>query len=305
MLAAGAGSPWRRIVRSVVVGPPELPGVRHEYVDIGALRMHVALAGAEDAPPLLLVHGWPQHWWEWREVIPTLAERFRVIAPDLRGFGWSEAPADGYEKEQLAADLLALLDTLGIERVTWIGHDWGGWTGFLAALRAPERFERMLALCIPHPWVDTSLRGLAVLLSYQGPLSLPFVGERVADPMLRRILQVGRFGERLDAADVDLFAQHIPAAVTVAMYRTFLTRELLPLAKGRYAAAQLQVPTTLLLGRADAVTRGVPAGAVDGQPQLRVELLDGVAHWAPEQRPQAVLEWAHGIDSSVEWPASV
>ena len=294
---------------SVVGGPPELQAVRHDYVDIGALRMHVALAGDDDAPPLLLVHGWPQHWWEWRHVIPTLAERFRVIAPDLRGFGWSEAPAGGYDKEQLATDLLALLDTLDIDRVTWIGHDWGGWTGFLAALRAPERFERMLALCIPHPWVDASPSRLAVLLSYQGPISLPFVGERVANPMLRRILQVGRFGDRLDAADVDLFAEHIPPAVTVAMYRTFLTRELLPIVKGRYAGAKLQVPTTLVLGRADAVTRGASAGPVAGQPQLRVELLDRVAHWVPEQRPQAIVEWAQTIpvpgrgDSGVQWPA--
>ena len=167
--------------------PPELPGVRHEYLNVGALRMHVALAGDDDAPPLLLVHGWPQHWWEWRHVIPTLAERFRVIAPDLRGFGWSEAPTGGYDKEQLASDLLALLDTLAIERVTWIGHDWGGWTGFLAALRAPERFERMLALCIPHPWVKVGLGRLAVLLSYQGTVSLPYAGERLADPMVRRM----------------------------------------------------------------------------------------------------------------------
>ncbi len=271
--------------------------------------MHVALAGPDDGPPLLLVHGWPQHWWEWRRVIPTLAERFRVIAPDLRGFGWSEAPAGGYEKEQLASDVLALLDTLAIERVSWIGHDWGGWTGFLAALRAPERFERMLALCIPHPWVDASLGRLALLLSYQGPLSLPLLGRRVATPMVRSILQVGRFGERLDPTDVALFAEHIPAAVTVGMYRTFLTRELLPIARGRYANDELQVPTTLILGRADAVTRGTPAGPVAGQPQLRVELLDRVAHWVPEQRPQAIVEWARAIpvpgrrDASAQWPA--
>ncbi len=100
--------------------------------------MHVAIAGPEDAPPIVLVHGWPQNWWAWRHVIPGLAERFRVIAPDLRGHGWSRAPDGGYEKEQLASDLLAVLDELAIERVAWVGHDWGGWTGVLAALRAPE-----------------------------------------------------------------------------------------------------------------------------------------------------------------------
>jgi pimeloyl-ACP methyl ester carboxylesterase len=272
--------------------PPELPGVRHEYVDAGGLRTHVALAGPQDAPPILLVHGWPQSWWAWRHVIPTLAERFRVIAPDLRGHGWSEAPAAGYEKEQLASDMLALLDALEIERVTWVGHDWGGWAGFLAALRAPERIERMLALCIPHPWAKLGPRGLAVMLSYQGTISLPLLGPRVARPMTRAILQVGRGPDRLTAGDVALFAEHIPPAVTVAMYRTFLTREVPSLAKGRYESATLEVPTKLILGAADAVTKGIPSGPVAGQPRLEVEVLDRVGHWVPEQRPQVVIDWA-------------
>lgn len=272
--------------------PPELAGVEHEYVDAAGLRLHVAMAGDEHAPPLLLVHGWPQSWWEWRLVIPALTERFRVIAPDLRGHGWSEAPARGYEKEQLASDLLALLDALAIERVTWIGHDWGGWTGFLAALRAPERFERMLAVCIPHLWTRPDVRKAAITLGYQGPISLPVLGPRVADRMARAILQAGRGPERLGQGDVDLFAEHIPPAVTVAMYRTFLTHEALALMKGRYADAVLAVPTTLILGAADAVTRGTPPGEVPGQPQLSVRVLERVAHWVPEQRPQAIVEWA-------------
>jgi pimeloyl-ACP methyl ester carboxylesterase len=270
--------------------PPDLPGVRHAYVDAGGLRTHVALAGPEDAPPVLLVHGWPQSWWAWRRVIPALAERYRVIAPDLRGHGWSEAPASGYEKEQLASDLLALLDELGIERATWVGHDWGGWTGFLTALRAPERLGRMLALCIPHPWAGRHPRQVA-LLAYQGPVSLPGIGPRVARPMTRAILQAGRSAGRLGAGDVAIFAEHIPPHVTVSMYRTFLTRELLPTLRGRYAEAVLEVPTTLIQGARDLVTRGGATGAVSGQPQLRVEVLDGVAHWVPEERWQAIVDW--------------
>jgi hypothetical protein len=64
-----------------------LSGVRHEFVNADGIRTHLALSGPEDAPPIMLVHGWPQNWWAWRHVIPTLAERFRVIAPDLRGHG--------------------------------------------------------------------------------------------------------------------------------------------------------------------------------------------------------------------------
>jgi pimeloyl-ACP methyl ester carboxylesterase len=273
--------------------PPDLDGVRHDYVNAGGLRMHVALAGPEDAPPIVLVHGWPQNWWTWRRVIPGLADRFRVIAPDLRGHGWTEAPKRGYEKEQLASDLLDLLDALGVQRVTWIGHDWGGWTGLLAALRAPERFDRMLAVCIPHLWVGQSLRRAAVLLSYQGPISLPLIGPLVANPMMRRILQVGRGAERLQADELAVFAEHIPARVTVAMYRTFLTREAGPLIRGRYADAVLQVPTTMFLGSDDAVTAGIPAGPVEGQPHLHVDRLEGVAHWVPEQRAEEIIRWSH------------
>jgi pimeloyl-ACP methyl ester carboxylesterase len=262
--------------------PPPLSDVTHEYVDAGGLRTHVALAGPPNAPPILLVHGWPQNWWAWRRVIPALSTGHRVIVPDLRGHGWTEAPRLGYGKAQLAADLIAVLDALEIERTTWVGHDWGAWAGFLAALRAPERIERMLALCIPHPWVPPHPGQLA-LLGYQGPISLPVLGPRVADRMIRLILQSGRGDERLSDTDVAIFAENIPPQVTVAMYRTFLTRELLPIARGRYAA--------VLLGARDLVTRTTPSGPVDGQPRLHVEVLREIAHWVPEQRPGSIIDW--------------
>lgn len=274
-----------------MTAPPDLPGVRHEYVDAAGVRTHLALAGPQDAPPVLLVHGWPQSWWAWRHVIPALTERFRVIAPDLRGHGWSEAPAGGYDKEQLASDVLAVLDALQIERATWVGHDWGGWSGFLAALRAPQRIDRLLALCVPHPWAKARPAQVGIFLGYQGPLSLPLVGARVARPMARAILAGGRGRENLEPADVAHLADRIAPHATVAMYRTNLTREMLPVIRGRYAGARLEVPTTLMLGAKDPVTKGAAAGPVAGQPNLRVEVLEGVAHWVPEQRPQVVVDW--------------
>jgi pimeloyl-ACP methyl ester carboxylesterase len=270
--------------------PPEIPGVRHEYVNSGGLRMHVALAGPDDAPAVVLVHGWPQNWWTWREVIPVLAAGHRVIAIDLRGHGWSEAPAAGYDKEQLAGDVLGALDVLGVQRFTWIGHDWGGWSGLLAALRAPERIERLLVMCVPHPWIPPHPRRL-LMLGYQGPISMPWLGLRIARPMVRSVLQAGRGRDRLPAADVAIFDEHIPPHVTVAMYRTFLTREVLPIARGSLADQVLAVPTTVLVGDRDLVTRGTVDGPVAGQPQLHVETIAGVAHWIPEQRPEAVTGW--------------
>src|SRR5687767_14115632 len=78
---------------------PEVQGVSHRFVDAGGLHMHVAEAG--EGEPVVLLHGWPQHWYEWRRQIPALAQHYRVICPDLRGFGWTDAPASGYEKENL------------------------------------------------------------------------------------------------------------------------------------------------------------------------------------------------------------
>jgi pimeloyl-ACP methyl ester carboxylesterase len=186
--------------------PPTLPGVRHAHHDLPTgVRMHVAEAGDPGAPPILAVHGWPQHWWAWRGVIPALSQTHRLICPDLRGFGWSGQPADGdFAKERFADDMLALLDLLGIERAGYIGHDWGGWTGWLLALRAPERFTRLLLLSIVHPWaarVATLLNSWRVL--YQFPLAAPVLG-----PALVRDGRVVRMmlASAMSADDVAVFA---------------------------------------------------------------------------------------------------
>ena len=273
--------------------PPALDGVRHEWIDAGGLRTHVALAGPDDAPPLLLVHGWPQHWWAWREVIPALAGRYRVICPDLRGHGWTDAPAGGYEKEQLATDLLALLDAMGIDRVTWVGHDWGAHTGLLAALRAPERFERLLMLCVPPVLApDRSLRSLALLLSYQGPISTPLLGRFIVrHGFAGRILRLARGRGEWAPGEVAVYDDVFRSRphVTVAMYRTFLTRELLPIARGRYGKQRLEVPTRVLVGDRDPITRGLAAGPYADQPNVTVERIAGVGHFLPEEEPGALL----------------
>jgi|SRR5215212_3773769 pimeloyl-ACP methyl ester carboxylesterase len=85
---------------------PQLEGVDHHFLELPGLRMHVAEAGS--GIPVLLLHGFPQHWWEWRKVIPALAEQFRVICPDLRGAGWTAAPRRGYTRDRLLADVVAL-----------------------------------------------------------------------------------------------------------------------------------------------------------------------------------------------------
>ncbi|MFD0632458.1 alpha/beta fold hydrolase [Catenulispora yoronensis] len=135
---------------------PQVPGVRHRYVTARGVRFHVAetgtAAGIEDATPIVLVHGFPQHWYAWRHVMPLLAARHRVLAVDLRGFGWTEAARHGYGTGSLADDVIAVLDELGIGRAAIVGHDWGGWVGFAAALRHPERVSALVSVNMTHMW---------------------------------------------------------------------------------------------------------------------------------------------------------
>ena len=272
---------------------PVVGGVEHEWVDAGGLRTHVALAGDPEAPPVLLVHGWPQHWWAWRYVIPELAKDHRVIAPDLRGHGWTEAPHQGYEKEQLATDLLALLDAMGLGKVTWVGHDWGAFAGFLAAFRAPERLDRLVALCIPPPFSrERSLSSLALMLSYQAPISTPGLGSVIVRRgFAGRILKLGRAQGSFTEAEVRTYDQVFRDRphVTVGLYRTFLTRELASLAKGKYAGRIVGVPTRIVVCDRDKVTRSVRSDSYPDQPNVTVRRVDGVGHFLPEEAPEALL----------------
>jgi pimeloyl-ACP methyl ester carboxylesterase len=116
----------------------------HHSALVNGFRMHYVIAGS--GFPLVLLHGWPQSWYEWRKVIPALAEHFTVVAPDLRGLGDSERPMTGYDKRTLASDVYALTQTLGFSKIGLTGHDWGGAVAFYLAYDHPELVERLLIL---------------------------------------------------------------------------------------------------------------------------------------------------------------
>lgn len=111
-----------------MIALPALEGVEHRHVDVAeGVRIHVADAGPADGPAVMLVHGFPQNWWEWRDLIgPLAADGNRVLCPDLRGAGWSSAPRSRYTKTEMADDLAAVLDGLGVAKVKLVAHDWGG-----------------------------------------------------------------------------------------------------------------------------------------------------------------------------------
>lgn len=280
--------------------PPEIEGVSHHRVRARDVEFHYAEAGSGDEVVLCL-HGWPQHWYEWRHLMPALADRYRVIAPDLRGFGWSEAPPDGYEKENLADDVLAILDELGIERVKLVGHDWGGWIGFLLCLKAPQRFDKYLSLNILPPW--TSMRQMAPHLWrfwYQWMILSPGIGYRlhrsgkfVPKVLVGGSVQKAAWDRETIHAFSDTFTEPARARAAVQMYRVFNLREVPEMARGRYAHSHLEVPTRLLFGTGDqALRHTILAGSERHADDMQVEKVEDCGHFIADERPELVADRA-------------
>jgi pimeloyl-ACP methyl ester carboxylesterase len=292
--------------------PPELDGVSHRYVEVAGTRLHVAEAG--EGPAIVLLHGWPQHWWIWRKVIPALATERRVICPDLRGFGWSEAPAGRYEIQELSGDILALLDELELEQVELIGHDWGGYAGFLLCLSAPERIRRYLALGIVHPFFEPPRPSPQALqrTAYQFVLATPGLGAGVlrhVPGFVRLALRRGSHPDmRWTEEELDCYAQSFRsrdhARASSRVYRSFLARELPRLKKGHYRSQRLTVPTRILAGEADPVIRAdILAGFEPYADDMSVEILEGCGHFVAEERPDVVIQRARELFGLATDPA--
>jgi pimeloyl-ACP methyl ester carboxylesterase len=142
-----------------VFGAPNLPAgftdtFTSRYVDTGDVRLHAVTGG--DGPPLLLIHGWPQTWYAWRRVMPTLARDFSVVAVDQRGIGLSDKPQDGYDTATLANDLVALMDALGHHRFALYGTDVGMPIAYALAADHPDRAERLAVSEAPLPGISPS-----------------------------------------------------------------------------------------------------------------------------------------------------
>ncbi len=277
---------------------PPVTGVTHRFVQAGDVRLHVAEAG--EGPPLLLLHGWPQHGWCWRFLIPRLAASYRVLAPDLRGMGFSEAPAGRYAKATLAADIIALLDAEGLDRVRVISHDWGAYVSFLMALEHPERIERLVALDIVPPWPAAAQRRPAALLqmlAYQGPVATPVLGPltmTLSPVPVRTVIRKGSGrGKRWSDDELDVYADVLReparARASSALYRTFLTRELPASARSKENPGRLDVPTLLLMGGASLLRALLAPMTVAN---LEVREIEGAGHFLPEEAPEELLALA-------------
>ena len=130
-----------------------IPGVTHEQIPTNGIELHVATAGPADGKPVVLCHGFPELWYSWRHQITALADAgYRVMAPDLRGYGASSAPKEvtAYGSDQLTADLGGLLDHYGYEQAHFTGHDWGAMVVWEMGRLHPDRVSSLYNMSVPY-----------------------------------------------------------------------------------------------------------------------------------------------------------
>jgi len=211
-------------------------------IDAGDVVLHVVLAGPETAPPVILLHGFPELWFSWHRVIAPLAGAgFRVIAPDLRGYNRSDKPvgAAAYSGDAFARDVLGLLDALGLETAFFAGHDVGAGVAWTLVLLHPERVRRAVMLSSPHPiaWERAHPRDDPQSISwFRSFFRLPFLPELVTRAggwwlltrNLRRTSHPGTFEGETLAVFQSAWARDNAISTMINVYRAPFRSEPIP-----------------------------------------------------------------------------
>ncbi|MEO8209259.1 MAG: alpha/beta hydrolase [bacterium] len=274
--------------------------VKHRFIDIGDLKVHVAEAGHGE--PLLMLHGWPQHWYMWKKQIPFFAKQFKVIVPDIRGFGWSEAPSSGYLKDELADDLVKLIKALDYNNVRLLSHDWGGWIGFIAAAKNPGLIKQHFACNIPPIWpkLDLKMIPATIKLTYMIPIALPFFGPKILKNGFYPNFIFKRGNTRKEgwtAEQMNVFTDRFKdlsrAKASSKLYRDFILQEYLPLGLGKYKKYHLKTPTYVLFGTKDCqVSTAFLRGFEKNVDDLKIELVPDTGHFIVDEHPDLINERA-------------
>jgi len=266
------------------------------YINANGVSQHAVIGG--DGPPLLLVHGWPENWYAWRMVMPTLAENYTVIAVDQRGIGLTEKPPEGYDSTTLANDLIGLMDALGHDRFAVVGHDIGLVISYALAADYHDRVDRVVLLEVPGPPMP----------DHSPPLFAPApVNNRLWHIAFNRADGVA---EQLVAGREKVFygyeftiqGGHLPDEVVDYYVGLVSTPEAL---RGSFAFYRAWDATMAQNGDRAATPLAMPVLAIGGETSwgpavggamgplandVQTVVIPGASHWVAEEAPEELLD---------------
>lgn len=287
-----------------------IPPLEHAYVQTNGLRLHVVASGPADGRLVILLHGFPEFWYGWRAQITALASAgYRVLVPDQRGYNLSDKPRGiaAYTLEQLAQDVLGLVDAAGRDKASLVGHDWGAAVAWWTALEHPHRVEHLVAINVPHPQVmrQTLSSSVPQLLRswYIFLFQLPYfevLARRNDWQALRSALtstsRPGTFSEAELRRYREAWAQ--PGAFTAMLnwYRAALRRP--PALRDPH----IRVPTLLIWGAKDRfLSRRMAEPSVALCRPGELVILEGATHWVQHEEAEEVNRLILGFLSRAPW----
>jgi len=270
-----------------------------QIVDLGGIKLHVVSAGPEDGPAVVLLHGFPEFWFSWHQVIKPMADAgYRVLVPDLRGYNRSSKPADiqAYSMDDFGGDIIALLDTLGIESAYLAGHDVGGGVAWWLTFEHAERFEKAIVFATAHPlaWRDAPPEEDNESISwFRDFFKLPFLPELVSRSgnwyLLSRNLQETSAPGTFSDEEIDIYraawARDNAISTMINSYRATHLPADMP------SDGQPIVPVKYYFGEKETfIPRAAALATANYIGEANVIEMPGVSHWIMVEEPEATAQ---------------
>lgn len=278
------------------------------FVETNGVRLHTVFAGPEEGQLLILLHGFPELWYGWRKQIGPLARAgFRVVVPDQRGYNTSDKPRHvrAYTLDQLAADVVGLIDEAGRDRAFVVGHDWGAAVAWWCAIRHPERIAKAAVINVPHPRVMqrhvrrsfSQMRKSWYIAFFQIPwLPEALIRAAASGPMFGALRRTARPGAFTDAdGDVYRSAWSQPGAsrAMIGWYRAAVRYA------GRDSGARLapkdpeelrvRLPMLIIWGVRDRfLDFDMARQSLELCDRARLEPIEEATHWVQHEEPERV-----------------
>lgn len=275
---------------------PDAPGFEHHVIETPGLRSHVATIGQGE--PVLMLHGFPQHWWQWRTIAPQIAAAgYRVICPDLRGAGWTRAAEPGFHRESVVDDVVALLDAMGVERAHVVSHDFGAVVAFQLSYRHPERVVTAVQFAVPPAFMIFTPR-LLPAFSHMPKLLIHREGEPLNYLFSEKYLAKPLSDEEIDGYLRTHRVPEVSRAVR-ALYRGLVIPVVFQLAAGSFKRMRLHPPTLAVFGREDRefpeeLVRQICRDHARRADRFAVAFAEGASHFITDDAPDAVVH--HTLD---------
>jgi pimeloyl-ACP methyl ester carboxylesterase len=277
----------------------DIPNLEHIFLPTNGIRLHVAQSGSRYGPLVILLHGFPEFWYSWRRQIQPLADAgFRVWVPDQRGYNLSDKPGgiSAYRLDELANDVVGLIDAAGVDQCFLAGHDWGAAVAWWVALKYPERLHKLAIMNVPHPAVMMHyLRSNLAQLRrswYMFFFQIPFLTEAILRnndcELLVRTLLTGSKPGSFNQQDLDKYRQ------------SWWRRDAIKSMLGWYRAAvqmppdlsndlRVSVPTLMLWGAQDsALGREMAQPSLDLCDEGKLVFFESSSHWVQHDASEAV-----------------